>query len=131
MHFREMIARVEWGRSGASFRLEREDNGQATAATLTTPEGEVLELSADEWRNLAAAVNRVFPAKQGDPKHPDAMNVGKPWTSELDAELTERWTAGANVDTLATHFGRAKGGITARLVRLGIVPDRQTASARR
>ena len=37
---------------------------------------------------------------------------------------------GASVAALAEELGRGPGGIEARLVRLGLVPDRETARTR-
>jgi len=59
-----------------------------------------------------------------------AANQGKPWLPDQDETLRRRWSAGANVDALATELGRGAGGIEARLVRLGLVPDRETARSR-
>ncbi len=54
-------------------------------------------------------------------KHPNAY---KPWSADDDARLTELFRGNATVSTLVTEFGRQKGAINARLVRLGLVePD--------
>jgi hypothetical protein len=129
MNFREVVACIEWGPSDAPFRLEHQTRSRA-AATLTTPHGQVLDLGIEEWRQLALAIHRMFPAERDRSLRTDAANIGKPWSAELDSELAQRWNAGSDVAALAAHFGRAKGGITARLVRLGLVPDRATASSR-
>ncbi len=60
-----------------------------------------------------------------------AANQGKPWTPEQDAALRRRWDEGADVASLARELGRGAGGIEARLVRLGLVPDHETARMRR
>jgi ATP-dependent DNA helicase RecQ len=59
-----------------------------------------------------------------------AANQGKPWTNEQDQVLRRRWDEGAGVAALAAELGRGAGGIEARLVRLGLVPDRDTARMR-
>jgi ATP-dependent DNA helicase RecQ len=59
-----------------------------------------------------------------------AANQGKPWTQEHDEALRRRWGEGAGVAALARELGRGAGGIEARLVRLGLVPDRETARLR-
>jgi hypothetical protein len=59
-----------------------------------------------------------------------AANQGKPWTPEQDQALRRRWDEGAGVGVLAEELGRGAGGIEARLVRLGLVPDRESARAR-
>lgn len=51
-------------------------------------------------------------------KHPNAY---KPWSKEDDARLTEAFRAQASVAALVKNFGRHKGAINSRLVRLGLV----------
>jgi superfamily I DNA/RNA helicase len=48
-------------------------------------------------------------------KHHDAY---KPWTIELDDELTIMFCEGLNVKDMAIHFGRSKGAIHSRIRRL-------------
>ncbi len=59
-----------------------------------------------------------------------AVNQGKPWTPDQDEALRRRWVEGAGVAALAQELGRGSGGIEARLVRLGLVADRETARLR-
>lgn len=48
-------------------------------------------------------------------KHKDAY---KPWSQELDDELTVMYCEGINVKDLAKHFGRTKGAIRSRVKKL-------------
>lgn len=48
-------------------------------------------------------------------KHKDAY---KPWSTELDDELTKMYCEGINVRDLAKHFGRTKGAIYSRINKL-------------
>lgn len=48
-------------------------------------------------------------------KHKDAY---KPWTDELDQELTAMYCEGINVRDLSKHFGRTKGAIRSRIKKL-------------
>lgn len=48
-------------------------------------------------------------------KHKDAY---KPWTPELDNELTFMYCEGVNLKDLAKHFGRTKGAIMSRINKL-------------
>ncbi len=48
-------------------------------------------------------------------KHKDAY---KPWTTELDDELTKMYCEGIHVKDLAKHFGRTKGAIYSRISKL-------------
>ncbi len=59
-----------------------------------------------------------------------APKRGLPWTPDEDAALRRRWNEGAGVGALAAELGRAAGGVEARLVRLGLAPDRETARMR-
>ena len=44
----------------------------------------------------------------------------KPWTNDLDEELTSMFYDGVNIKDLAKHFGRTKGAIDSRLMKLGL-----------
>ena len=47
--------------------------------------------------------------------HKDAY---KPWSAELDEELTVMYCEGVNVKNLAAHFGRTRGAIRSRIKKL-------------
>ncbi|MBU2446999.1 MAG: AAA family ATPase [Bacteroidetes bacterium] len=51
-------------------------------------------------------------------KYKDAY---KPWTTELDDELTVMYCEGVNVRDMAKHFGRTKGAINSRIKKLELV----------
>jgi superfamily I DNA/RNA helicase len=51
-------------------------------------------------------------------RHKDAY---KPWTQQLDDELTLMYCEGVNVKDLARHFGRTKGAIRSRIKKLELV----------
>ncbi len=54
-------------------------------------------------------------------KYPKAY---KPWSKEDDARLTELFRNSASVSALVKEFGRQRGAINSRLIRLGLVePD--------
>ena len=48
-------------------------------------------------------------------KHKDAY---KPWTQELDDELTIMYCEGVNIKDMAKHFGRTRGAIRSRIRKL-------------
>ena len=50
-------------------------------------------------------------------KHPNAY---RPWSQEQDEELKKLFTSGRSTKDLMEKFGRKKGGITARLEKLGL-----------
>jgi hypothetical protein len=70
------------------------------------------------------------PAAEVDVDDPVRPNQGTPWSRRQDELLRRRWDEGATVSALADELGRGHGGIESRLVRLGIVPDRETARLR-
>ncbi|MEV6605124.1 hypothetical protein [Kutzneria sp. NPDC051319] len=54
-------------------------------------------------------------------------NAGSPWSAEQDDELRRLWTDTADpVPQLATHFGRSRAAIKARLLHLALNPDDPT-----
>ncbi len=55
------------------------------------------------------------PFEQIREKHKDAY---KPWTTELDDELTVMYCEGVNIRDMSKHFGRTKGAIRSRIKKL-------------
>jgi hypothetical protein len=51
-------------------------------------------------------------------------NAGSAWAEEEDHRLLDAFDQGATVDQLAHSHSRSKGGIAARLVRLGRIKER-------
>ena len=62
------------------------------------------------------------PAKAKNVNLPE--NSGKPWTLELDQQFSDMYDCGASVKEMCDYFKRSKGGIAARLVRLGKIENR-------
>jgi len=51
-------------------------------------------------------------------------NAYRPWSKEDDARLTELFRTSVKVSTLVKEFGRQRGSISSRLIRLGLIePD--------
>jgi hypothetical protein len=51
-------------------------------------------------------------------------NAYRPWSAEDDARLTELFRDSVSVATLIKEFGRQRGSINSRLIRLGLIePD--------
>ena len=50
-------------------------------------------------------------------------NVGRPWSKESDEELTQLFKARKTTKELTEHFGRQRGAIRSRLVKLGLIED--------
>lgn len=70
--------------------------------------------------------------KEVQERHPRAYQR---WTEDEDAELTEQFRAGRTVAEMSKMHERRPGGITARLVRLGLVdadsPEREVGQPNR
>jgi DNA-binding NarL/FixJ family response regulator len=54
-------------------------------------------------------------------------NAGKPWHAEEDRTLAQAFDSGLSISEIAKRLSRTEGSIAARLVRIGKVPDRDTA----
>ncbi|WP_431858671.1 hypothetical protein [Azospirillum sp.] len=79
------------------------------------------KLSPEERR--AAARQRAI-------EHGLPENTGQAWTDEQDVELTRLYRdEGKGGTELADHFGRTRGAIGSRLVRLGLLEDRRDLRA--
>lgn len=63
-------------------------------------------------------VEKAYSVDEVRTRHKDAY---KPWTEELDDELTIMYCEGVNVKDLAKHFGRTKGAIRSRIKKLELV----------
>ena len=53
-------------------------------------------------------------------KYPNAY---KGWTAEEDKDLIKRYMTGESVEDLMEAFGRQRGSIRARIVKLGLVEE--------
>lgn len=58
---------------------------------------------------------KAYDVEQVRSRHKDAY---KPWTQDLDDELTVMYCEGVHVKDLMKHFGRTRGGILARIKKL-------------
>ncbi len=79
------------------------------ASTKLIEKGEVI---INEVENVKEKAYSVIEFRE---RHKDAF---KPWTTELDDELTKMYCEGINVRDLAKHFGRTKGAIYSRIKKL-------------
>lgn len=51
-------------------------------------------------------------------------NAGKPWSVEDEEELGIMFDDGISIREICRHFGRSRGAIAARLVKLGKIEER-------
>lgn len=63
-------------------------------------------------------------------KDPSLAQAGKPWAQEETQRLLDAFDAGTPIAELARSHGRTKGGIAARLVKLGRIDERSEAYQR-
>ena len=76
-------------------------------------EKEILRVPKTELKD--SIIEKAYLVDQIRAKYKDAY---KPWTTELDDELTVMYCEGVNVRDIAKHFGRAKGAIRSRIKKL-------------
>jgi hypothetical protein len=72
----------------------------------------------------ALANVRIKAEKSNAPKPGAGPKAGKPWTPEEERRLVEAFERGASIEQMSEAHGRSKGGIAARLVRLGKIDER-------
>ena len=75
-------------------------------------------------------VLRHYNAPNENTKKAPAENAGKPWTSEDDEILCRMFDTGCSTQDMCNHFQRSKGGIAARLVRIGKINSRDELQCR-
>ena len=76
-------------------------------------EKEILEVPKTGLKD--SIIEKAYSVDQIRTKHKEAY---KPWTTELDDELTVMYCEGVNVRDIAKHFGRTKGAIRSRIIKL-------------
>ena len=91
-------------------------------------EGEKKELRAKPLNNFLGPrkgvsqtienFSSISPFEQIREKHPNAY---RSWSKEQDEELKNLFVSGISIPDLMKKFGRKRGGITARLEKLGLV----------
>jgi hypothetical protein len=121
----------EWRSEAGLFQLVTTDRGMTFE--LRTPGGQKLKLSRTEWSTLRTELAVHFSATETHRRGADSKPAshGKPWSKDLDRELVRRWIAKEPLRTIAASMDRSRGGITSRLVFLGVVANREEARERR
>lgn len=87
---------------------------------LTEEENKQDETSSKQISSIIKIVKKekAYSVDEVRGKHKDAY---KPWTIELDDELTVMYCEGVNARDIAKHFGRTKGAIYSRIKKLELV----------
>ena len=92
------------------------------------PAGSPLQ-NPDVVRALHVALSALDARIERRPRETEGpSNAGRAWIAEEDRALAEAFDTGTEtLAEIAGRFGRTEDAIAARLVRIGKVPDRQTA----
>jgi hypothetical protein len=133
----ELIEAIKILRSLASG--ENPDTGQLLAADSVLEQPKVIralhrvlqELEGEErtqLRQMRKEERREAEARRQDGRLP--RKAGQRWHAGEEERLITLWDQGATVDEISEQMQRGAGGIASRLLRLGKVPDRETARAR-
>ncbi len=72
------------------------------------------------------AFHMILSVLPENPRKSQPENAGKPWTWEDDCLLSAMYDEGKPCKEICEYFKRSTGGIAARLVQLGKIPDRET-----
>ena len=88
--------------------------------------GEILpEDSVCNKGEVVRALDTVLHAmEEKTPKQNAPENAGKPWTKEDEALLADLYRSNVPKKEICDTFKRSVGAIAARLVRLGLIDDR-------
>ena len=101
-------------------------------APAEAPSRFVAELKGARFAPAAAALGArdrtTAVVRRGQGEH--AEGRGKSWSEAQDQELMEGWEEGYTVEDLAERLKRSGRGVSARLVRLGLVSSRAEARSR-
>lgn len=91
--------------------------------------GEILP--GDHVVNSPDVIRALFLGAQAldtDPVKPQKTSpggqAGKPWSAEEEQRLIAEFEHGASIEQMSITHGRSKGGIAARLARLGKIDER-------
>lgn len=117
---------IEWQVGGRNFLLK----SVGDRIELQTRDGQVLDLSKEEWRGLAAALAELGLGEAGPKKDLPDRN-GQPWEAVEDDDLRQAWRAGMTVSEIASRHLRTKGAIASRLLRLQLVTTKDEAEVRK
>ncbi len=83
-------------------------------------EGEIEEHVTQAIEQRQTMKEKAYSLESIREKHKEAY---KPWTIELDEELSNMYLEGIHVKDLAKHFGRTKGAINYRLLKLELIEE--------
>ena len=78
-------------------------------------EDEKQQAKTIEKNKQESKTEKAYSVDEVRTKHKGAY---KPWTPELDIELTTMFCEGVNAKDMAKHFGRTRGAITSRIKKL-------------
>lgn len=107
IHIPETLMPIEFPKSSQIhvMRVVSDENRGSSKATVATTQPKPKE----------GKFEKAYSVDEIRTKHKYAY---KPWTPDLDDELTVMFCEGINVKDMAIHFGRTKGAITSRIKKL-------------
>ena len=73
----------------------------------------------------SADSSKPQPKSNSSPKDNRPKNAGKPWTREQELLLIKMYNQGATNKEMCEKFKRTETGLAARLVKLGIIKERE------
>jgi hypothetical protein len=123
VHITDEFARLTWSATELPDHPPPALTFQVSARSL------LLALRA-AWDAAHPGRSDLDPAAPPRRERPAPPNSRQPWTAALDTVLRETWLTGTEstpatelIGRLAGELGRSRGGIRARLARLGLDPD--------
>jgi len=85
--------------------------------------GSLLDSFAEDDESNKRGKKALSESNKFDKLREKNPNAYRRWSDEDDTILRTRYEQGATIKVLMKEFGRQKGGITARLVKLGLIED--------
>jgi hypothetical protein len=76
---------------------------------------EEVKMEEIHLNKLKEIKEKSWSVEESREKNKDAY---KPWTTELDEELTHMFCSGINIKDMSKHFGRSKSAINSRIKKL-------------
>ena len=102
---------------GGDFRGYKNSNYNGRKNNILKEISEEKKKEELNLKKIRAIKEKAYSVSNTREKNKDAY---KPWTSELDEELTKIFNNGINVKDLSKHFGRSRGAIQKRLIKLDL-----------
>ena len=129
---------VEFDLDDGNWSLYKAQDGDDSPLVVFHGDEVVARLTPDDIGGLIAAFRFVRPGGTNKPAQPvpearksksSPENHGAPWTSDDEESFAEQFELGASLQELMAFFGRSRGGITSRMVAMGLAGSNKEAMA--